>query len=98
MDESAPVLRIAAMLDLHLAEHLDTVSVIVVKKVSCLFLLSHVSVFFLLIILPFFFFLLTLLLLFFSSILHHSILELLHSYKIGIYLVDVSLIQIQLQL
>lgn len=34
-DESDAVLRIAFMLDLHLAEHLESVSVIVVKKVSC---------------------------------------------------------------
>jgi len=33
LDESEPVLRIAAMLDQHLAEHLDAVSPIVVKKV-----------------------------------------------------------------
>ncbi|ORY69147.1 cyclin-like protein [Leucosporidium creatinivorum] len=34
LDESEPVLRIAAMLDQHLAEHLDAVSPIVVKKYS----------------------------------------------------------------
>lgn len=38
MDETPTVLRIASMLDRHLAEHLDDVSVIVVQKVSRAFL------------------------------------------------------------